>query len=92
MVRRDGFVRRGDGGRPWIAARSDDRRVVQAAWGFLADFTVDAACHSLRFAWVPSVERWSLLDRALRGHYAWCEVFREGDRPVGFWRRVSERR
>lgn len=34
-----------------------------------------------------TMERWESLDRVLRGHYIWCEIFREGDRPVGFWRR-----
>jgi hypothetical protein len=46
----------------------------------------------LFFRPADSAERWSLLDRALRGHYTWYEVFQEGDRPVGFWRRVPERR
>lgn len=33
-------------------------------------------------------ERWVVIDQALRGRYLWCEVYRDGDRPVGFWRRV----
>lgn len=32
-------------------------------------------------------ERWDAMDRSLRPHYLWCEIYREGDRPVGFWRR-----
>lgn len=37
-------------------------------------------------------ERWVVIDQALRRNYLWCELYRDGDRPVGFWRRVDRAR
>lgn len=70
-----------------LEAAFDGRDPAAGAW-----MAAEGIDYVLFFRPPDSAERWSLLDRALRGHYTWYEVFQEGDRPVGFWRRVPERR
>ena len=69
-----------------LEAAFDGRDAAAGAW-----MAAEGIDYVLFFRPPDSAERWLLLDRALRGHYVWCEVFREGDRPVGFWRRVPNR-
>ena len=65
-----------------LEAAFDGRDAAAGSW-----MAAEGIDYVLFFRPQETRERWEALDRVLREHYIWCEIFREGERPVGFWHR-----